>query len=69
MPGGVIPESCIPDLIKIKPTEIHMAIYKDVASQMKYKNPDVFMGGDFGREFVLKVVDGDRVRKVVDMLS
>ncbi len=71
MPGGGISSSNIKDIaMATNAREYHMTGKKDIASRMKYKNPQVSMGDDHNiPEYAISVTDSEEIRRIVSLVS
>ena len=72
MPGSGVNEDNIATLAKeTKATEFHFSAREPIDSKMKYRNPNLKMGGTVVSidEFIQNVTDADKVQRTIDKLK
>ncbi|KAI8918747.1 CutC family-domain-containing protein [Entophlyctis helioformis] len=68
--GGVTPRNLARILGELRVPEIHMALPKSIASDMVFRNPNVFMGVAITTpEYSRSITDGDSVASVVKYIA
>ena len=70
MPGGGINAGNVRQIVEATGVrEVHLSASKTVHSQMRFRNPDCFMGSaSRDSEFTWRGTDEDAVRRVVESL-
>ena len=70
MAGGGVNENNLESLLsETKVKEFHSSASVTKASQMTYRNKDVSMGANTADEYSLKVVSGEKVRKMIEIAN